>query len=140
MFDDVGTSAGRGVGGRVTCPRPLLWRYPSGFAGVSFATVLGLGVWWSVCCLLVDDLWPLRVSMVWAMCVFEGVGVPAGRGLGRGAGRGWGRWCGTSVCSSMFEGVGGCVGCRLGRLGGRWLTTFECSRVWVGVLAVVGVV
>lgn len=44
------------------------------------------------------------------------------------------------ACSSMFEGVGGCVGCRLGRLGGRWLTTFECSRVWVGVLAVVGVV
>ena len=24
----------------------------------------------------------------------------------------------------MFEGVGGCVDCRLGRLGGHWLTTF----------------
>ena len=48
VFDDVGTSAGRGVGGRVTCPRPLPWRYPSGFAGVCFAIVLGLGVWWSV--------------------------------------------------------------------------------------------
>ena len=48
VFDDVGASAGRGVGGRVTCPRPLPWRYPSGFAGVCFAIVLGLGVWWSV--------------------------------------------------------------------------------------------
>ena len=48
VFDDVGTSAGRGVGCRVTCSRPLPWRYPSGFAGVSRVTVLGLGVWWSV--------------------------------------------------------------------------------------------
>lgn len=140
VFEVVGVITGRGVGGRVACPRPLPWHYPSGFAGVSFATVLGLGVWWPVRGLLVVALWPWWVSMVWAMCVFEGVGVPAGRGSGRVAGRGWGRWCGTSVCSSMFEGVGGCVGCRLGRLGGRWLTTFECSRVWVGVLAVVGVV
>ena len=79
MFDDVGTSAGRGVGGRVTCPRPLPWRYPSGFAGISHAIVLGLGVWWSVLCVLVDDLWPLRVSMGWAMCVFDVVGLAAGR-------------------------------------------------------------
>ena len=48
MFDNVGITAGRGVGGRVTCPRPLPWRYPTGFAGVCFAIVLGLGVWWPV--------------------------------------------------------------------------------------------
>src|SRR5699024_9451368 len=74
VFDVVGVAAGRGVGGRVSCPRPLPWRYPSGFAGMCFATVSGLGVWWTVCCLLVVALWPLRVSMGWAMCVFEGVG------------------------------------------------------------------
>ena len=79
VFDDVGVTAGRGVGGRVACPRPLPWRYPSGFAGVCFATVLGLGVWWSVCCLLVVALWPLQVSMGWAMCVFDVVGLAAGR-------------------------------------------------------------
>ena len=79
MFDDVGVTAGRGVGGRVTCPRPLPWRYPSGFAGVCFATVLGLGVWWSVRCLLVDVLWSPVVSMGWAMCVFDVVGLAAGR-------------------------------------------------------------
>ena len=117
VFDVVGITAGRGVGGRVSCPRPLPWRYPSGFAGVFHATVLGLGVWWSVCCLLVVVLWPLLVSMVWAMCVFEVVGVPAVRGSGRVTGRGWCRWRGTSACSSMFEGVGGLAGRRLGRLG-----------------------
>lgn len=89
VFDVVGVTAGRDVGGRVSCSRPLLWRYPSGFAGISHATVLGLGVWWSVRGLLVDALWPLLVSMVWTMCEFEGVGVPVGRGVGRVAGRGW---------------------------------------------------
>ena len=78
VFDDVGTSAGRGVGGRVTCQRPLPWRYPSGFAGISHAIVLGLGVWWSVLCVLVDALWPLQVSMGQAMCVFDVVGLAAG--------------------------------------------------------------
>ena len=63
----------------MTCPRPLPWRYPSGFAGMCFAIVLGLGVWWSVLCVLVDALWPLRVSMVRTMCVFDVVGLAAGR-------------------------------------------------------------
>ena len=88
MFDNVGVTAGRGVGCRVTCPRPLPWRHPTGFAGMSFATVLGLGVRLSVRGLLVDALWPWWVSMGRAMCVFEGVGVPAVRGSGRVAGRG----------------------------------------------------
>ena len=34
---------------------PPAWRYPTGFAGVSFATVSGLVVGLSTCCLLVDD-------------------------------------------------------------------------------------
>lgn len=140
MFDDVGASAGRGVGGRVACPRPLPWRHPSGFAGISHATVLGLGVWWSVRCLLVDALWSPAVSMGRATCVFEGVGVPASRRVGGVAGRGWCRWCGTSACSSMFEGVGGCAGRRLGRLVACWWATFACSRVLVGLLVVVWVV
>ena len=127
-------------GGRVTCPRPLPWRYPSGFAGVCFAIVLGLGVRWPVRGLLVDALWPLWVSMVQAFWVFEGVGGCAGRGVGGGAGRGWCRWRGTSVCSSMFEGVGGCAGRRLGRLVACLWTTSACSRVWPRLVAVVWVV
>ena len=83
VFDDVGVTAGRGVGRRVSCPRPLPWRYPTGFAGVCFATVTGLVVWWLVRGLLVDVLWPWWVSMGWATSVFEGVGACAGRGLGR---------------------------------------------------------
>lgn len=140
VFDDVGVTAGRGVGGRVSCSRPLSWRYPTGFAGVCFATVLGLGVWWSVLCVFVDVLWPWWVSMVRAFRVFERVGVPAGRGLGRVAGRYGCRWRGLSACSSMFEGVGVPAGRRLGRLVACWWTTFACSRVLVGLLAVVWVV
>ena len=124
VFDDVGASAGRGMGGRVTCPRPLPWRYPTGFAGVCFATVTGLVVWWLVRGLLVDVLWPWWVSMGWAFRVFDDVGASAGRGLGRLAGRCRCRRCGTSACSSLFEGVGGCVGCRRGRLVACWWTTF----------------
>lgn len=111
MFDDVGASAGRGVGGRVTCPRPLSWRYPTGFAGVCFAIVLGLGVWWSERCLLVVAVWPWWVSMGWTMCVFEGVGGCAGRRLGR-----------------------------QGRLVACWWTTFACSWVWPRLVVVVWVV
>ena len=135
VFDGVGVVVGRGVGGRVTCPRPLPWRYPSGFAGVCFAIVLGLGVWWTVLCVFVVALWPWWVSMVRAFRVFERVGVPAGRGVGRVAGRGWCQWCGLCACSSMFEVVGGCVGRRLGRLGrlvACWWTTSACLWVWWG--------
>ena len=74
VFDDVGTSAGRGVGGRVACPRPLPWRYPSGFAGVFFATVLGLVVGWLERCLLVVAVWPWWVSMELGIRVFDDVG------------------------------------------------------------------
>ena len=137
MFDDVGVTTGRGVGGRVSCPRPLPWRYPSGFAGVCFATVLGLGVWWSVLCVLVDALWSLQVSLWRAFRVFEVVDVTSGRGVGRVAGRGGCRWCGLSACSSVFEGVGVLAGRRLGCSAGRWWTTFACSRAWPRLLAVV---
>ena len=138
VFDDVGASAGRGVGRRVTCPRPLPWRYPSGFAGVCFATVTGLVVWWLVRGLLVDVLWPWWVSMGWAFRVFEGMGVPAGRGVGRVAGRGWCQWCGLCACSSMFEVVGGCVGRRLGRRGRRGCLLVDDFCVFEGVVAPIG--
>ena len=144
MFDDVGVTAGRGVGHRASCPRPLPWRYPSGFAGVSFATVMGLVVGWSERCLLVVAVWPWWVSMELGIRVFDDVGGAAVRGVGRGEGRRWCRWCGLSACSSVFEGVGGCAGRRLGRLVACWWTTFVvlgwafgCSRLWAGVLAVV---
>ena len=112
VFGAVGVTAGRGVGCRVSCPRPLPWRYPSGFAGVCFAIVLGLGVWWSVRCLLVDDLWPLQVSMGWAMCVFDDVV--------RSLAEVW-------VVALVVVGVDGA----------DYLRVRACSRLWAGVLAVV---
>lgn len=72
VFEVVGVPAGRGLGGHVSCPRPLPWRHPSGFAGVSFATVSGLVVGLSTCCLLVDDF------------VVDSVGHTGVRGCGRG--------------------------------------------------------
>ena len=96
----------------MTCPRPLPWRYPSGFAGVCFATVLGLGVWWSVLCLLVDVLWPWWVSMVWATSVFEGVV--------RSLAEVW-------VAPLVVVGVDGA----------GHLCVRACSRLWACVLAVV---
>src|SRR5699024_767180 len=107
-------AAGRGVGGRVSCPRPLPWRYPTGFAGVCFATVLGLGVWWSVRGLLVVALWPWWVSMARAMCVFEHV-------------RGCGGVCWPSSRSSGLPAGGRLLWC--------WGGLVECSRVWVEVVA-----
>ena len=68
---------------------PPAWRHPSGFAGVSFATVLGLVVGLSVGCRWVVGPWSVSVSMAWVTRVFEVVGVAAGRGLGRGEGRCW---------------------------------------------------
>ena len=96
----------------MTCSRPLPWRYPSGFAGVCFATVLGLGVWWPVRGLLVDALWLLWVSMVWAISVFDDVV--------RSLAEVW-------VAPLVVVGVDGA----------DYLCVRACSRVWAGVLAVV---
>ena len=93
-------------------PRPLARRHPSGFAGVSYATVLGLVVGLSSCCLLVavagvdgvghksvrgcgcgcwprvgSSGWSSSVSMELVSLVFDVMGVVAGRGVGRLAGR-----------------------------------------------------
>lgn len=115
MFDNVGVTAGRGMGCRVACPRPLLWRYPSGFAGVCFAIVLGLGVRWSVRGLLVDALWPLLVSMGRAFRVFDDVV----RSLAE-----------VLVVLLVVIGVDGA----------DYLHVRACSRVWACLLAVVWVV
>ena len=83
---------------------PPAWRHPTGFAGVSFATVSGLVVGWSLRCLRVAVVgvdgvfhksvryrghgcwpwcglswWPLPLLMACASLVFEVVGVVAGR-------------------------------------------------------------
>ena len=114
VFDVVGVPAGRGVVCRVSCSRPFAWRHPTGFAGVSFATVTGLVVGLLACCLLVAVVvvdgvfhksircrgrgcwsliglfwWPLSVSLGLAFPVFDDVGVVAGRVVGRGEGRCW---------------------------------------------------
>ena len=72
---------------RVGLPRVLLappaWRHPTGFAGVSFATVSGLVVGWSSRCLL---MW-LSLSMAWVIRVFEVVVVAADRSVGCPGGR-----------------------------------------------------
>ena len=89
------------------CAAPPAWRHPTGFAGVSYATVSGLVVGWLVVVEVVDmgvvecvghtsvrrrgcdcwprcgsSCWPSSVLMAWASLVFEVVGVVAGRGLG----------------------------------------------------------
>ena len=115
VFDDVGVTAGRGAGRRVTCPLPLPWRYPTGFAGVCFAIVLGLGVWWTVLCVFVVALWPWWVSMVWAMCVFDDVV----RSLTE-------VWV-VLLVVAVVDGAG-------------YVCVRACSRVWVVVLIVVWVV
>ena len=96
----------------MACPGPLPWRYPSGFAGISHATVLGLGVWWSVRGLLVVALWLWWVSMVWAMCVFEGVVCLLAE-----------VWVAPLVVVGV-DGVG-------------YLRVRTCSRVWACLVAVV---
>ena len=54
VFEVVGVVAGRGLGGHVSCATPPARRYPTGFAGVSYATVLGLVVGWLVVVEVVD--------------------------------------------------------------------------------------
>src|SRR5690625_6073819 len=100
---------------------PPARRYPTGFAGVSFATVLGLVVGWSPRCLLVADFgvdgvgfvgvrcrgrgcWPrsgssrwLPVAVVGVDCVFfKGVRGRVG-GWWRMSGLGWWPWPGSEV-------------------------------------------
>ena len=58
--------------------------------------------------------------MVCSTNMFEGVGVPAGRGLGRGEGRTCGRPAGLQTCSSMFDVVNVLAGCGVGRVAGRY--------------------
>ena len=66
---------GRGCWSRVGLSRvlsaPPAWRHPTGFAGVSFATVSGLVVGWSSRCLLM------------VVVVVDGVGHTGVRGCGR---------------------------------------------------------
>src|SRR5699024_7445115 len=112
VFDAVGVPDGRGEGGHVSCAAPPARRYPTGFAGVFHATVLGLVVGWSPRCLLVADFgvdgvvfvgvrcrgcdcWPwigssscLPVVVVGVDCVFH----KSVRCRGRGC---W-PWCGLS--------------------------------------------
>ena len=139
-FDVVGVVAGRGLGCRVTCSRPLPRRHPSGFAGVSFATVLGLVVGLSACCLLVavvvvDDVfhksvrccgrgcWPRCGSSRYLRVVVVGVGGSGHKSV-RCCGRGCWPRCGLScwpwpvsmACASLvFEVVGVVAGRGLGR-------------------------
>ena len=94
------------------CAAPPAPASPTGFTGVSYATNMGLVVWWPERRLLVDALlvdvdddgaghtcvrcrghvrwplvglscWPLPVSMVRDSCVFDDVDVLGARWLGR---------------------------------------------------------
>ena len=147
------------------CAAPPAWRHPSGFAGVSFATVSGLVVGWLVVVEGMDvgvvecvghtsvrrrgcdcwprcgsSCWPSSVLMAWASLVFEVVGVVAGRGLG----------CRVS-CPRPLPGVtlpaspeclspqsrGWLLGCRRVACWWPWLLSMMCST---RVFDVVGVV
>ena len=148
VFDVVGVVVGRGLVCRVTCSRPLAWRHPSGFAGVSFATVLGLVVGLLACCLLVvvvgvDGVchtgvrgcgcvrWSLFGSprrLLMAVVGVDGLGSSCIRGCGYVRWPRIGSLCWPSlwsmVCSTrVFDGVGVVagrgVGCGEGRACGR---------------------
>ena len=150
-------------------PRPLPWRYPSGFAGVSFATVLGLVVGWLVVVEGMDvevvecvfhksvqlggrdwwprsrsSCWPSSVSMELASVVFDVVGVVAGRGVGCPAGRGrcrWRvlRWC-LTLCAYLLAENWVVEGVVAVRCRCRWVWLFVCSTSWLCSMAEVWVV
>lgn len=125
------------------CRAPA-WRHPTGFAGVPFATVLGLVVGWLAVVEVVDagvvecvghtsvrrrgcdcwprcgsSCWPSSVSMACSTSMFEGVSVSGGRGIGHGAGRSCCRWRVLHGCSRLWA----------------WLLAED----WVDSLAVAGV-
>ena len=151
------------------CATPPARRYPSGFAGVSFATVSGLVVGWLVVVegmgvAVVDGVfhksvrcrgrdwwprcgslcWPSSVLMAWASVVFEVVGVVAGRGLGGGRGRCCPLPLSMGLAFRVFDVVvmfdGRGVGRCAGRRCGRWCVPQECSMLWVCPVVVVWVV
>ena len=111
---------GRGWWSRIGWSRvlstPPAWRHPTGFAGVSFATVAGLVVGWSLGCLL--------RCLLMVVVVVDGVGFVGVRGCGRG----W--WSRVWVVALPARGRRRC----------RLCVPQECSMSWVWLLAEVWVV
>src|SRR5699024_8497476 len=78
VFEVVGVPAGRGLGGHVSCPRPLPGvtrpASPECLSSLYWGWLLG---GWCVAC-----VWSWLLLMSWVIRVFEVVGVVAGRGVG----------------------------------------------------------
>ena len=81
---------------------PPARRHPTGFAGVSFATVLGLVVGLSSRGRNVACWWSSSVSMVCSTRVFDVVDMVADRGVGCPGGRRWCRWRRLRWCSMSW--------------------------------------
>ena len=142
------------------CAAPPARRHPSGFAGVSYATVSGLVVGWLVVVEGMDvgvvecvghtsvrrrgcdcwprcgsSCWPSSVLMAWASLVFDAVCIPAGRELGRGRGRCCPLPLSVGLAFRVFDVVVMFDGRELGRLAdrrcGRWCVPQTCSMTWV---------
>src|SRR5699024_5730832 len=97
VFDVVGVPAGRGLGCRVSCSRPLPGvtrpASPGCLSPLYWGWLLG---GWCVAC-----VWSWLLLMSWVIRVFEVVGVVAGRGVGCRGGRGRCWWCGLRWCSTL---------------------------------------
>ena len=139
VFEVVGVVAGRGLGGHVSCPRPL----PGVTLPASPECLSPQSRGWLLGCRRVACWWPWLLSMMCSTRVFDVVGVVAGRGVGCPAGRGrcrWRvlRWC-LTLCAYLLaenwvvEGVVA-VRCRC-----RWGWLFVCSMTWARLLAEVWV-
>src|SRR5699024_9226649 len=98
VFEVVGVPAGRGLGGHVSCPRPLPGvtrpASPECPSPLYWGWLLG---GWCVAC-----VWSWLLLMSWVIRVFEVVGVVAGRGVGCPGGRGRCWWCGLRWCSTLW--------------------------------------
>ena len=145
------------------CAAPPAWRYPTGFAGVSYATVSGLVVGWLAVVEVVDagvvECVVMGVGSGWCRCrglcvgllprPLPGVTPPASPVCPSPQSRGW-LWCGrcvayvwplpvSMVCSTrVFDVVGVADGRGVGRHRGRrrcrWCELRGCSRLWAWLL------
>ena len=139
VFDVVCEVAGRGLGCRVSCSRPLpdVTRPASPECPSPQCRGLLVGCWRVAC------WWTTSLSIAYSTRVFDVVGVAAGRGVGCPGGRGRCRWGWLFVCSMSWfirwPRFGSLSWPVRGRSWCQWSGLFVCSTMWVRLLAEVWV-
>ena len=135
VFEVVGIVAGRGLGCRVSCPRPL----PGVTQPASPECLSPQSRGWLWGCRRVACWWTTSLSIAYSTRVFDVVGVAAGRGVGCPGGRGRCRWGWLFVCSTLWfirwPGIGSLSWPVRGRSWCQWSGLFVCSTMWVRLLA-----